>query len=251
MKKKKIKYIAVFTLALVIMMGVLVAYLKSTGTLTNLFTVGSAKVDIEEDFENNKTISPGQEVTKAPKAKNSGTIDEYIFMKVSVPQMEISVLNNIEKAPGVDPNTKEKQSIFSVDVETAEPVSHTKTAVVEESTTYSDFNYNTTADDKSGSWVFVKTETIAATATEPEYKSFIFGYNRALSPQEQTQTLFDKVSLKRFMEEELPGGESVNIKVDSMCLQADNLDGNTIANSSALTSAELGALYTVCKNKGL
>ena len=259
-KKKKTKYFIVAVALVLVITGTISAYLKESDSLYNLFTVGKAKVDIDEgDFPQNKVISPGQSSEKAPKAVNKGTIDEYVFMEVTLAQREISVLDDVTKAPGEDansnPNPKKEQSLFLTGV----TAPNTGTAVLETvegvEKTYDDFWYNTTEDTSNGKWVFLKTEYTAAVAAsgaipaKDASRKFIFGYSRKLAPEEKTNTIFDTVTLKRFIEEGVEGGTSVQIDVNALCIQADNLDGHSI--SEPLDQTELLDIYNICKNKGL
>ena len=61
------------------------AYLQSnTEEMVNELTGVVVRTEITEEFdpEEAKNIVPGQEVDKAPRMKNTGTIDEYLIMKV-------------------------------------------------------------------------------------------------------------------------------------------------------------------------
>ena len=253
-KNKKIKYLIAAALLTVVVTGTLTAYLKESDSLYNLFTIGKAKVDIDEgDFSQNKVISPGHSTEKAPKAKNTGTIDEYVFIEVTLPQREISVLNDVKQAPETTPNPKKEQSLFSTGVissNTGVPVE----TVNSETVTYDDFVYNTT-EVNGGKWVFVKTEytpavsATATTAAKDATRKFIFGYSGALAPDKETATIFDTVTLKRFIEEGVEGGTLTEINVNAICIQSNNLDGNNFI--APLDQTELEDLYTICKNKGL
>ena len=252
-KNKKVKYLAAAVTAAVLVIGMSIAYLTESDSLYNLFTVGEAKVDIDEgEFEQNRAVSPGQSSKKAPKAVNKGSIDEIVFMEVTLPQREISVLDDITQAPGDENaavNPKKMQSLFF----TAVDVGKTSDFVTEDGTEYKDFVYNTT-EENGGSWIFLKSEFTAAkaaTATTPAVdatRKFIFGYSGKLASGEDTSTIFDSVILKRFMEEDIAGGESVQIDVNAVCIQANNLDGH---DTSTLDKDSLTDIYGICKNKGL
>lgn len=65
--------------------GSSLAYLQSnTEEMVNVLTRVVVQTEITEVFdpEEAKNIVPGQEVAKVPKMKNTGTIDEYLVMKV-------------------------------------------------------------------------------------------------------------------------------------------------------------------------
>ena len=123
-KNKKTKYfIAAFVLALVIT-GTIAAYLTESDSIYNLFTIGRAKVSIDEGgFEQEQIISPTQIIDKAPTVKNDGSIEEYVFAVVSVPLKEISVFDDVTQKPGgydANINKKKLQSNKSINRERGE-----------------------------------------------------------------------------------------------------------------------------------
>ena len=88
MNKKKTIAVAI-VLALILLIGGMLAFFTDTHEVTNKFTLGNG-VDIEvtETFneENAKDLLPGAVVAKAPSIENkSSTTDAYVFVKVTVP----------------------------------------------------------------------------------------------------------------------------------------------------------------------
>lgn len=89
MSRKKL-VITAAVLAIVLLIGGLLAYFTDTTTeKTNVFTVGD-KVDIElqETWTEGDGlgIATGETVEKAPYVQNIGANDAYVFMKVSIPK---------------------------------------------------------------------------------------------------------------------------------------------------------------------
>lgn len=88
MNKKKSIAVAI-VLALVLVIGGLLAYLTDTDTKTNVFTLGD-NVDIllTETWTaaDGLNLQPGAVVTKAPSIKNgSATVPAYVFAEIVVP----------------------------------------------------------------------------------------------------------------------------------------------------------------------
>ena len=251
-KNKKTKYfIAAVVLALVIT-GTIAAYLTESDSIYNLFTIGRAKVSIDEgEFEQEQIISPTQIIDKAPTVKNDGSIEEYVFAVVSVPLKEISVFDDVTKRPDYneDTNKTKLQSVFEVGVaspHTGETVSETEDG---ETVNYDYFKYNKTMEN-GGRWVFLKTTDTAANGSNPAYKNFLFGYSAAIKPDTKTGTIFDNVALKNFIEENIEGNTSVEIKVGAFCIQCDDLDTHSY-DKTDLDAEKLKQIYNICVNKGL
>ena len=91
--KNKRKIITTFIIILIIIIAVggVFAYLTSTDTKTNVFTVGRVKIELTEpNFvpASAQDIRPGDEVNKNPQIKNIGTNAAYVYMKVEEPYIE-------------------------------------------------------------------------------------------------------------------------------------------------------------------
>lgn len=62
------------------------AYLTDRDTVENTFTMGNVDIDVEEDFDDNSPIKPGQTVNKDAKIVNEGEKDAWVWMTVSIPE---------------------------------------------------------------------------------------------------------------------------------------------------------------------
>jgi predicted ribosomally synthesized peptide with SipW-like signal peptide len=93
--KNKRNIITTFIIILIIIIAVggVFAYLTSTDTKTNVFTVGRVKIELTEpNFvpASAQYIRPGDEVNKNPQIKNIGTNSAYVYIKVEEPLVELS-----------------------------------------------------------------------------------------------------------------------------------------------------------------
>ena len=76
-----------------------------------------------------------------------------------------------------------------------------------------------TKHNKDG-WIFLES------SSTDESNSYVFAYNRKLSPEEETATLFDKVQLKSFINGEVTGEKTISVQpyaIQSEKLTADGL----------------------------
>jgi len=82
----------ILVIALVVSMATAIsgtlAYLTSTDTATNTFTVGNVSIDLEEpswDPSKTPTLLPGVEIAKDPQIKNTGSTEAWVWMEITVP----------------------------------------------------------------------------------------------------------------------------------------------------------------------
>lgn len=98
MSRKKLIITAII-LALVLIIGGIVAYFTDTDTATNTFTLGSIDIEVVEENwnENNaKNIVPLQSITKDPKIENKGKSSAYVFAEVVVPYVNATLEGETE-----------------------------------------------------------------------------------------------------------------------------------------------------------
>lgn len=87
MSKKKLIAVAII-LALILLIGGLLAYFTDTDTETNVFTLGKVDIEITEDWEpeDGEDVIPGQEIDKAPSVANQSDSEKaFVFVEVTVP----------------------------------------------------------------------------------------------------------------------------------------------------------------------
>jgi predicted ribosomally synthesized peptide with SipW-like signal peptide len=90
--KKKISIIIAIIIAVLIVGGVS-AYLTDTDNKTNVFTVGSVKISLNEenwDELNGGDVLPGQIIQKDPTIENTGDNSAYVYIKVVEPLVKQS-----------------------------------------------------------------------------------------------------------------------------------------------------------------
>lgn len=85
--KKKNLIVSVVSLALVaaLGMGATLAYLTDNEAVTNTFTTGNVKIDLEEpdwDPENGQDLEPGDVIDKNPRIINTGKNSAYMMIQV-------------------------------------------------------------------------------------------------------------------------------------------------------------------------
>ena len=117
MKRTKVKsrksysIIAILSLLMVFMLNGILAYLKDTEEVTNVFTIGEVNIELIEKTTGDALYStitnddisvggqtvkgianlvPGQEIAKKPYIKNTGRNNAYVYMQVSVPVVSIN-----------------------------------------------------------------------------------------------------------------------------------------------------------------
>lgn len=95
MKKKSVitfTIIIVVALIAIISYQTISAYYSDKDQVTNKFKVGELEVQITEpNYEDNQTVSPGDEISKDPTFSNIGGVDGYIRAQLYVP-----ISNNVK-----------------------------------------------------------------------------------------------------------------------------------------------------------
>ena len=100
MKKKRkniITIIAIFIAVGILVTGGIVAYLTDTDQKTNVFTVGSVKINVTESNwnpVNGQDILPGDTINKDPAIENIGKNSAYVYIKIEQPS--VTLANNTE-----------------------------------------------------------------------------------------------------------------------------------------------------------
>lgn len=97
MTKKRVRTIALCTaLAGTLSVGGILAYFTDADTATNEFTVGNIELDLQEPDWNpdtGKNMTPMETVNKNPQILNDGINDEFVFLEVVVPRLELVTAN--------------------------------------------------------------------------------------------------------------------------------------------------------------
>lgn len=83
--KKILALVACLSLVASLAIGGSIAYLTSTDTEVNTFTIGDVEIDIvEEGFVQGSTLNPGTTVKKNAEIKNTGKTDAWVWMTVAI-----------------------------------------------------------------------------------------------------------------------------------------------------------------------
>lgn len=223
--------------------GSTLAYLTDSEMHTNTFTVGDVKIELEEESygvltqEVKTNIVPNQELAKDPKVVNSGVNDAIVFIKVTVPVKEVTLV-----ADNGTTGSKQLQEIFY----------------------FKDANdtINIHENNFNGMWIRLDDEELSSNTS----RTYVFGYKKALAGSADgnphgagisgsvTETLFDKVQLKNVLEDELLQGEIEKIKVEAFAIQANEiiLENATEAYnaSGTLRKADLEEIYEIFIRQG-
>ena len=252
MKKRKTIILGSVIASIVIIAltyGLTYAYLIDRDDKDNIITVGNVNLGIvETGYEDSQPVVAHQIISKAPKVKNTGNTNEYVFLTVRVPKRNVTLLDTDGKKKYTDNNGKKIVEIFNIQT-TAEGVAITGDTDV-------DFHYNGGKDADANAnpaveyaegWILLSSKT-----TETGYDEYTFGYNKLLAPNASTHALFDKVQLKSFIDQEVTG-ENTTTKIDIQAygIQTRNLGitDNWTNNKEQLTTDNLNAIFTIIKNK--
>ena len=69
------------------------AFLEDKEVADNVITIGKVDLEISEGlFEDSVITEPGSVLPKAPRINNTGNRDEFVFMKVTVPKSDVTLL---------------------------------------------------------------------------------------------------------------------------------------------------------------
>lgn len=235
-KKKTAKMAAVCALLLTVgatfMVSGIRAYLTSTDTVTNMFTVGEVTIDtVEPNYMGNGSdevtdMVPREEVKKDPQIKNTGKNRIMAFIRVDIP---VSNIMTADEAGNRQP--RKNREMF--DFRTTEGA------------------YNSVHNE----WILIDTTYLNADNREvPNIDSAnkvsrLYGYYQVVEEGYTTVPIFDVVRLINAIE-----GEADNtvqdIKITSYAIQADNIEGLTEAfTTGTFTQQELSNVWNVYFNQ--
>ena len=248
MKKRRILIIAAAAACAVtlVVVGVIRAYFTEVEVKENKITIGNISINLTEgDFDPDTTypVVPGSVVNKAPKIANDGNRDEFVFMTVTVPKAQVTLLDESGTNKG-NPKTNlaenTPQQLFRLVAEPTDP--NTALQVPSVSGRDIDFSYHSGSNTVDG-WVLLASDT---TGTDSDL--YVFGYNKKMLPADETVTLFDKVQLKSFIDGEKKDGVTIGVK--GYGIQADYLRGTNVDFTKAhYSAADLNEIYSIVRNK--
>ena len=212
MKSKTKNVVMALTLAALLLVGGVFAYLTDTDTQTNTFTMGEVTIDLTEptwdeypDEDNNGVPDPaediwaGKVIAKDPTITNTGDNDAYVYLMVSVPKQNIVTA----QADGT-PNEAAVTQLFNYTV--------------------------------NGGWTLLKSNTSGA-----DENVYLYAYDTALAPTEVTATaLFDEIEFVNVIEGQILSDVTFNIPVVAYAIQSNFGAGEA---GDVMTTAEAWELY--------
>ena len=273
--------------AVVLTFRISFSYLMDAERKDNVITIGNVDVELSEpSYTDSSIVAAGDAPPKNPLLINKGTEDEYVFLRIAVPKKNVTLLyesdikeNETTTYPKGTPTVKNrdasgkpqasKDEIFRFIAEGDLTSKVTETAEPKTTEPQFDFAYNaghkSTGDgDKQDTegWVYLYRKIDA----ENDYNYYYFGYNKVLKydsnqkKPSETKTLFDRVQLKSFIDEELvskPDGESSKIdfppsliKVKGYGVQSDSLEIEDLpGRNEILTKEKLEEIFGIVSRK--
>ena len=212
MKSKTKNVVMALTLAALLLVGGVFAYLTDTDTQTNTFTMGNVEIDLTEPTwdeypDNNgdgvpdpaEDIWAGKVIAKDPTITNTGDNDAYVYLMVSVPKQNIVTA----QADGT-PNEAAVTQLFNYTV--------------------------------NGGWTLLKSNTSGA-----DENVYLYAYDTALVPGATTATaLFDEIEFVNVIEGYIGSDVTFNIPVVAYAIQSNFGAGEA---GDVMTTAEAWELY--------
>lgn len=232
------------TIAVLLTVRMSLAYLMDAERKDNVITIGNVNLELTEDkdknnsYEDSQVVAAGDSIIKAPALTNTGTEDEYVFLRVAVPikkvtllyeatetvtQNETTVTHNEGTKVHTDatlPENHELEEIYRM-IATGDNATQVTATNAPNTEPCLSFGYNVGNTNTNG-WIYLKRELnqeLTFTYTDANgtkhsdgkdrFNVYYFGYNRRLqynkdqTAQAKTVPLFDQVQLKSFIDEEL------------------------------------------------
>ena len=255
-KRKWILAGALLLSGLLLSVGVATAFLTDVEVMDNVITIGSVSVALSEDFTP-AVVVPGSLETKAPKLTNNGAKDEYVFLRVTVPKAEVTLLYEADEYDDAEPPQllhrkgtpraeQQAQELFRFLADSTGGDGSPLATAAFTGPCDGDLTYHSIpaeGPDPAG-WLLLESDT-----SDGETDVYYFGYNKKLTPEAETRTLFDQIQLKSFIDGEVQG--EVAIGVFGYGIQADNLkpEGTELTPADLLTEAQLRSVWTIVRNK--
>ncbi len=248
----------VLLLGILLAFGLTSAYLTDKDIASNVVTIGKVSLELDEgSFVDSSVIAAGQSLVKAPSLKNTGTVDEYVFISVAVPKKTVTLLYE-DSTAGENAHRKgtkiygepREDEIFRMIAEggnVAEIEGNDNASVA--------LTYHAGTASAEG-WVSLNTFNTEKVTDGVRYKIYYFGYNKRLAAEgnAETVTLFDRIQLKSFIDEELTNENRedtpVTVKISAYGIQADKLGIDGLpAGDGYLTKQQLSEVFGVVMRK--
>lgn len=227
LKSKKNILIAVACVLLVaVVIGITLSFFSDDDNAENVFAVGDVRLSlVEQNYPqkaSDRVMYSNSIIPKDPMIINTGDNPEYVYMLVTLPLENVTLLNDDGTKP--DGATPQNVEIFNL-------ISNAENPLIENNISYDD------------NWIFI------GKSTDTDTNTYIFAYNKVLEKSEKTSTLFDKVQLKSFIEGETGENAVKNIGVKACGIQSDNLMGvelPTDTDTREVLATKLTSIYNIC-----
>ena len=81
-------------IALLLTFRMSLAYLMDAERKDNIITIGKVDLELDEGskYQDSSIVAAGDSVFKAPQLTNTGTEDEYVFLRIAVPVKDVTLL---------------------------------------------------------------------------------------------------------------------------------------------------------------
>ena len=83
--KKVIAIVLLVALVSAISIGATLAYLTDRDSEVNTFTIGDVTIDLQEEFKQGSTLTPGVKIEKKPTITNTGKNDAWVWLTFAIP----------------------------------------------------------------------------------------------------------------------------------------------------------------------
>ena len=222
MSRKKLIITSV-VLALILLIGGILAYFTDVETKTNKFKMGGANITVTEphfpgDENTPVDIVPGKEVSKDPIVTNVGDGEVYAFVEVTIPKANVKIGSQTSPSEQLLFKTN-----YIADASGSAPVY---------------------AEGINPEWVLIRTTQNAASGTTPASTTFVYAYGAKvgtsdevtltpLAKTEHTPAVFDSVTFAEVVEDnatlaatsyESIQGKDYNVVVTGYGIQTEGLE---------------------------
>lgn len=251
MKKRTMIIILALTAVLVTVTVLTSAYLTDLERANNIITIGNVALSLEEEhYQDNMIAVPGEKIPKDPLIINTGSKDEFVFIRVAIPKKDVTLLyeaddseSNAQEGKKID-SSPSRIEIFKIIAE-----QENSSDVPNNKPPYVVVSYNRGENNVDG-WVYLTQKDTY------DYNYYYFGYNKKLLANDEengkTISLFDSVKLKSFIESQVSDNAGdVRIEITAYGIQADKLEMGSLSdnNQGYLTEEQLQEIFLIVMNK--
>ena len=101
---------------------------------------------------------------------------------------------------------------------------------------------STHSNNFNPNWEHLSSEDVGSDLSG-ETRTYVFGYDTPINPGETTESLFDKIQMKNFIEQEVTEGKVENIEVNAYGIQASDVLENDTDLTDNISSQNLTKIY--------